>query len=345
MRIWIDLANSPQVLFFRPIITELERRGHSVTITSRHFAQTAQLADHYGMQHTPIGGHGGKRLFMIGLQIVERAWHLARFGRCQKFDLAVSHNSYAQALAAFSLRIPFVTLMDYEHQPANHLCFRLARRVIVPEFFPAWALHKYGATARETVYYHGLKEQVYLADFTPQPDYLASVDLPEDRVLAVMRPPGSWGLYHHFENPLFERVLGYVAGNPEVHVVFLPRVPSQRDAICARGHVNVWVPPMALDGPNLLYYADLVVSGGGTMNREAAVLGTPAYSVFKGRLAAVDCYLIDHGRMRHVAEEPDISDIQVCKKSRQDPLASGLLIQEIADAILFLRRADDHPLR
>ena len=337
MRIWIDLANSPQVLFLSPIIDELKRRGHTVAITSRNFAQTTQLADRYGLQHTPIGGHGGKRLSKIGYRVVERAWRLAGFARKQGFDMAVSHNSYAQALAAFVLRIPSVTLMDYEHQPANHLCFRLARKVIVPEFFPAWALRKYGATDRKVVYYHGLKEQVYLADFTPQSSYLESIGVPASQIIAVMRPPGSWGLYHNFENPLFEQVLDHLANQPEVYVVFLPRVPSQGRVVRSRGYANVWTPLAALDGPNLLYHADLVISGGGTMNRESAVLGTPTYSLFKGKSAAVDRYLIEQGRMKHIAEEKDIPAIQVCRKQQREPLTNGALLQEITTAILDVK--------
>lgn len=334
MKIWIDLANSPQVLFFRPIIPELKRRGHSVTITSRNFAQTTQLADHYTLQHTPIGGHGGKKLHKIGYRVLERTWQLIRFVKWQGFGLAVSHNSYAQALAAFALRIPFVTLMDYEHQPANHLCFRVARKVIVPECFPDWALRKYGAPPRKTACYPGLKEQIYLTDFVPQPDYLASVHIPTNRLIVAIRPPGSWGLYHHFENPLFGQVLDNVARNPAVYIVFLPRIPSQADAVYSRGYTNVWVPPDTLDGPNLLYHADLVISGGGTMNREAAVLGTPTYSIFKGKLAAVDRYLIHQGRMKHIAEETDIPIIQIKKKQHQEPLRGDRLVQEVADAML-----------
>ncbi len=337
MKIWIDLANSPQVLFFRPLVPELERREHAVTITSRDFAQTAQLADRYGLRHTVVGGHGGKKLSRIGLRILERTWALVRFARSQKFDLAVSHNSYAQALAAWILHIPFVTSMDYEYQPANHICFRLASRVIVPECFPDWALRKYDATPCKTAYYHGLKEQVYLGDFTPQPDYLASVGIPTDRIVVAMRPPGSWGLYHHFDNPLFEQVLDHIAASPEVYIVFLPRIASQGDAMRAQGRANVWVPPAALDGPNLLYHADLVISGGGTMNREAAVLGTPTYSVFKGKLAAVDHYLINCGRMAHVAEENDIPAIWIGKKQLHNRLNGDRLVQEITEAILSTR--------
>jgi predicted glycosyltransferase len=334
MRIWIDLANSPQVLFFRPIVRELEARGHTVRMTSRHFAQTTQLADQLGFAHVPIGGHGGKRLSRIGLSVAQRAWALAAFARGQSFDLAVSHNSYAQAVASRALGIPFVTSMDYEHQPANHLCFRLARRVIVPQSFPQAALATYGATPAKTRYYQGVKEQLYLADFSPSGNYLASIGIDANATVVVMRPPGSWGLYHNFDNPLFDRVLAHVAAHRDVVVVFLPRVASQADAVRAHGYANVIVPETALEGPNLLHHADLVISGGGTMNREAAVLGTPTYSVFQGKPAAVDRYLIDRGRLRQIATEADIPAIHIHKKPPSTALPGTSLVTEIAAAIL-----------
>jgi uncharacterized protein len=339
MKIWIDLANSPQVLFFRPLIKELERMGHSLTLTTRDFAQTVGLTQRYGLAHTSIGVHGGKKLSKIGLLLMLRAWLLLRFSKNKKFDLAVSHNSYSQALAAFMLRIPFVTLMDYEHQPANHLCFRLAKKVMVPECFPQEALCEFGASPKKTRFYRGLKEQVYLADFKPEPDYLQTEGLPRDRVLVVMRPPGSWGLYHHFENPLFDEALDYLARNPRVYVVFLPRVAIQADSVEARGYSNVMVARNALDGPNLLYYADLVISGGGTMNREAAVLGTPAYTIFKGRQAAVDNYLIALGRMRRIIRREEIPLIRMEKKPHLQPMVGGPLVKEISLEIVNTQKA------
>ncbi len=149
MRIWVDLANSPQVLFFRPILQRMQQLGHTVALTSRDFAQTRALADEYAIPHTPVGQHGGKKWSGIIRRNLGRAVELRRWAKRQpKFDLAVSHNSYTQALAAAWLGIPFVTLMDYEHQPLNHFCFRLARRVIVPAPFPDEMLQKFGALAK-----------------------------------------------------------------------------------------------------------------------------------------------------------------------------------------------------
>jgi hypothetical protein len=224
--------------------------------------------------------------------------------------------------------------MDYEHQPANHICFRLAHKVIVPEFFPSEDLKRFGAQ-KKAVRYHGTKEEIYLSDFTPQKEYVKFLDVDSHRIIAVLRPPGSWGLYHHFENPLFEKVFDYLVAFPETHIVFLPRVESQREAVTRLGLRNVIVPEHVLDGPNLMYFADLVVSGGGSMNREAAVLGTPTYSLFKGRLAAVDRYLIENGRMHHIYSEDAIPRILVSKKAASTPMSrSGSLIREVAELFL-----------
>lgn len=329
MKIWIDLANSPQVLFFRPLIPEFEKRGHEVAITTRSFAQTIDLANLFRMKHIPIGEHGGKELGKIGLALLNRSWQLIKFAKGKRFDLAMSHNSYAQALAAKALGIPIVTSMDYEHQPANHICFRLAKRVVVPEFFPEASLKAFGAQ-KKVVRYHGTKEEIYLADFTPRPNYLESLAIPADNILVVMRPPGTWGLYHNFENPLFELALERVAGSPGTQVIFLPRVPSQGDAVKSRNYPNVIVPDHVLDGPNLMYHADLVISGGGSMNREAAVLGTPAYSLFMGKIAAVDRYLITRGLMHHIQSEEGIAAIPIVKKRSHGTITGKpSLIQDV----------------
>jgi predicted glycosyltransferase len=334
MRIWIDLANSPQVLVFNPIAAELKRLGHDIVVTSRHFAQTVPLCDFFKLQHVPIGVHGGKKLSKIGIQILNRTRLLVRFAQKYNFDLAVSHNSYSQALAALFLRVPFVTLMDYEFQPANHLCFRVARQVIVPSFFPGWALNKYGAIPKNTFFYNGLKEEIYLSDFIPSNKLLSTLGIPSQKVIAVVRPPGSWGLYHHFENPLFDDVLTYLLSHKEIFVVLLPRIAAQAENAIIKNSKNVFIPLNAVNGPDLLYNADLVISGGGTMNREAAILGVPTYSIFKGKLAAVDQFLIDSGRMKHITKKQDINTIQIKKKKSNKFFKSHFLVKDIAHYII-----------
>src|SRR5215831_8796245 len=274
MRIWIDLANSPHVPFFHALVPEFTARGHSFEITARDFAQTVALAEAAGMMAHVLGGHGGGSITGKAGNLVGRAAALRKWARDRGFDMAVSHNSYAQIAAAAALGIKTVTLMDYEYQPANHLAFRLAGRVIVPHTFPAAELRKYGASLRKVKRYDGIKEDVYLADFRPDPTFtetLRKLNIASDDVLVVARPPAREALYHRFENELFDHLITRLITQATVKMILLPRSEAQRKEYETAG--NLIIPRQALDGANLIAAADLVVSAGGTMNREAAALG------------------------------------------------------------------------
>lgn len=343
MRIWIDLANSPHVPFFRALAPELAARGHEVEFTARDFAQTVELARAAGLGAATVGagGGGGRALARKAGDVFERAFALARWARGRSFDLAVSHNSYAQIAAARLLAgVRSVALMDYEHQPANHLAFRLASRVIVPAAFPDQALERFGARPRRVRRYHGIKEDVYLADFEPDPA-LADLLLKEfgvssEDVLVVARPPARDALYHRFENALFDELVESLSSQPRVRIVVLARNRGQRESLQSRyeSAANVVVPARALDGPNLVAAADLVVSAGGTMNREAAALGVPAASVYAGRWAAVDEYLVGEGRLRRVRSAEDVRALRAVKKPTRAPRRAAGVRAEVTDLIL-----------
>src|SRR5712672_3952889 len=231
MRIWIDLANSPHVPFFHALIPEFTARGHTVEISARDFAQTVELATKAGMMAHVIGGHGGGSITGKAGNLVGRAAALRKWARDRGFDLAVSHNSYAQIAAAAALGMKSVTLMDYEHQPANHLAFRLASRVIVPRAFPSAELKRYGAATRKVKRYEGTKEDVYLADFASDPEFaetLLQLGIASDDVLVVARPPAREALYHRFENELFDELLSHLSSREEVKIILLPRSDVQR---------------------------------------------------------------------------------------------------------------------
>jgi len=337
MRIWIDLANSPHVPFFHALIPEFTTRGHQIEITARDFAQTVELATKAGMVPHVIGGHGGGTFRGKAGNLVGRAAALRKWARDRGIDLALSHNSYAQIAAAAALGIKSLTLMDYEHQPANHLAFRLASRVIVPRSFPATDLRKYGAPTRNVKRYDGLKEDVYLADFKPDPSFehtLQKLGIAEQDVLVVARPPAREALYHRFENELFDDLLTALSARADVKVVFLPRTEAQRANFEARKLTNMIIPREALHGANLIAAADLVISAGGTMNREAAVLGVPAASVYAGKWAAVDEQLVKEGRLMRIASREDVESIELRKKSAVNPRNATGVRQEIIDLIL-----------
>jgi predicted glycosyltransferase len=337
MRIWIDLANSPHVPFFRALIPEFVARGHQVEITARDFAQTVELALQAGLTPHVVGGHGGRSISGKAGNLVGRAGALRKWARDRGFDLALSHNSYAQIAAAASLRIKAVTLMDYEHQPANHLAFRLASRVIVPRAFPAAELKKYGASTRRVKRYQGTKEDVYLADFVPDPEFantLLGLGIESRDVLVVIRPPAREALYHRFENELFDDLLASLNRRDDVKIILLPRSDAQRAEYEARKLGRLIMPQTALDGANLIAAADLVVSAGGTMNREAAALGVPAVSIYAGKWAAIDQELVEEGRLRSIGSVEEIETLVVEKKPSAKPRGARAVRAEVVKLIL-----------
>ena len=337
MRIWIDLANSPHVPLFRTLIPEFVARGHQVEITARDFAQTVELATNAGMTPHVIGGHGGGSITGKAGNLIGRAGALRKWGRDRGFDLAVSHNSYAHIAAAAALGIKSITLMDYEHQPANHLAFRLASRVIVPRAFPSAELKKYGASTRKVRRYEGTKEDVYLADFVPDPEFaetLRGLGVAGKDVLVVARPPAREALYHRFENELFDELLVSLNARDEVKSILLPRSDAQRAAYETLELAKLIMPRLALDGANLIAAADLVMSAGGTMNREAAALGVPAISVYAGKWAAIDQQLVDEGRLLRLSSRAEIDALPVAKKSAAKPRDARSVRGEVVKLIL-----------
>jgi uncharacterized protein len=337
MHIWIDLANSPHVPFFHALVPEFTARGHTVEISARDFAQTVELAAAAGMMAHVVGGHGGRSITGKAGNLVGRAAALRKWARDRGFDLAVSHNSYAQIAAAVSLGIKSATLMDYEHQPANHVAFRLAAKVIVPRAFPAAELRKYGASLRKVNRYQGTKEDVYLADFTPDPAFaetLRKLNIASDDVLVVARSPAREALYHRFENELFDHLLARLNTEATAKSILLPRSDAQRAEYESRKWEKMITPTKVLDGANLIAAADLVVSAGGTMNREAAALGVPAVSVYAGKWAAIDEELVREGRLQRISSLVEIESLRIAKKPATDPRRATKVRAEVVDLIL-----------
>jgi predicted glycosyltransferase len=331
MRLWIDLANSPHVPFFKALVNRFTSQGHEIETTAREFAETVSLARDAGFEPHVVGVHGGRAVSAKAGTLMSRAWALGGWARTRRFDLAISHNSYSQILAARALGIKTVTLMDYEYQPANHLAFRLTSRIIVPVSFPAKRLRRYGASVGKVRRYHGTKEDVYLADFQPDPLFaarLCELGTNADNVLVLMRPPAHDALYHRFQNALFDEALAMLLTNENVQVILLPRNEAQR-ALYSRASDRLVVPAVPLDGANLIASCDLVISAGGTINREAAALGVPAVSIYAGKWAAVDEELVKEGRLRRISNATDLQHLTIAKKQTVDPRRSIGVIDEV----------------
>lgn len=314
MRVWIDLTNSPHVLVMRPLIDCLREDGHEVRVTARDFAQTLELCDRLGIEHTAIGHHRGGGLAAKAGGLVSRSSALFRWARARPagpgsraFDIALGHGSNDISVAAAMLRIPSSTMFDYEWATVQHnVNCRLAAAVVVPDTIPPERLYRYGARGKLRPY-EGLKEEYYLADFEPDGAVLSELGLDRERPIIVVRTPPDVSLYHRFHSDLFTEVLERLrdaAATDGIQPVVLPRIEHQRAEL--GGVPGFVVPPHAIDAQSLIAFSDLVISAGGTMNREAVALGTPVYTTFSGRMGAVDERLIAEGRMGRLEDARDL---------------------------------------
>jgi predicted glycosyltransferase len=322
MRIWVDFTNSPHVVVLAPVIATLRERGHEVRVTARDFAQTLGLCERLGIDHVPIGHHRGGSATRKAIGLAERSTALTRWARGRRFDLALGHGSNDITVAAALLRIPCTTTFDYEFATVQHTVnCRLAQAVVVPDVIPPERLYRYGARGK-LAGYEGLKEEYYLSAFEPSDAVLGELNLDRAKPIVVVRTPPEVSLYHRFENDLFGRLLERLAGSDAQSVV-MPRTAAQRAELERAG--GFIVPERAIDAQSLIAYADVVVSAGGTMNREAVALGTPVFTVFEGRLGAVDEKLLKDGRMQRLTD-PDALDIgkrtggATAPRIRRDPL-------------------------
>ena len=313
MRVWVDVTNTAHVIVLRPLVELLEAAGHEVAITARPLSHTVELLEEWGHDHVVLGRHGGAGKAGKARAAAGRVAAMVRFGRRRRFDWGLAHGSTDLPMAGRVLRVPNTTMFDYEWAALqHHVNCRLAHRVLVPEAIPPERLARYGARGPKLVRYPGLKEEYNLAGFEPDPAVLHELGLDRERVLCVVRTAPAYALYlGGSENPLLPRLLGHLCARPDVQVVVLARTAEQRADVRALGVEGVVVPDRTVDGRSLVAFADALVSAGGSMNREAAVLGTPVWSIFEGRLGGVDEQLVREGRLR-ILEDP--TDVELVKQ-------------------------------
>jgi predicted glycosyltransferase len=298
VRVWIDLTAPAHVLVFRPLIKLLHERGDEVELTSRDYAQTVELLQLHGVEAEVLGRHGGRSRLGKLRSLTSRLQDLRHWARGRSFDVALAHGSHELTLTAHRLGIPSATTFDYEYAWLQHqIGCRAATRVVVPEAIPPERLERYGVGPEKLGRYEGLKEEYYLADFEPDPNVLAQWEIDPARTLVVVRTPPDVSLYHRRSNPLFPQVLERLGRDVSVHAIVVPRTTAQREFVRGLGLPSVLVPDHAVDAQSLIAASDLVVSAGGTMNREAVALGVPVYTTFGGRLGGVDEMLIRDGRL------------------------------------------------
>ncbi|MFZ5974875.1 MAG: DUF354 domain-containing protein [Bacillota bacterium] len=323
-KIWLDITNSPHVIFYNPIIQKLKARGYEVVVTAREYAQTKGLLELFEIEHHMIGRHRGKSKLKKLMGLFERSNTLYKFGKDKNFDAAVSMGSQDLMIAARRLKIPHMTLFDYEYSFGHHISFRLSRFILSPAGVPEKVLKKFGAKDK-VVFYPGLKEQFYIGYYLDlyNKKYDAKhnpitqvLDVDEKRVIIVMRPEATQAHYQTNKNTLSFDLLEYLDNHEKNPVIIvLPRVESQKQEYVAKGYKNVIIPEKVINGIDLVASCDLVIGAGGTINREAAAVGTPVYTIFQGgQMCAVDTMLIATKRMVNIQDKNDFDKIIIEKK-------------------------------
>jgi uncharacterized protein len=311
-KIWIDLENSPHIPFFKPIIDELEYRGYRVVLTARDCFQVRDLADLFGLRYRLIGRHYGKHTLakLAGLGI--RVLQLAPYALREKPDLALSHGSRSLFVLCSILGIPTVSITDYEH--TRWIGAGQRTWIMAPEVLPADALHAMGYKNDRILRYPGIKEDVYVPAFRPDASIRQRLALGNQDLVVTLRPPATEAHYHNPESDkLLNAVFETISRSLTAKVVLLPRTPHQEAELRKQWPElfrtgKAVVPEHVVNGLDLIWFSDLVISGGGTMNREAAALGVPVYSIFRGKTGAVDEYLAKTGRLVMLQSAADVSD-------------------------------------
>lgn len=309
-KVWVDLENSPHVPFFKPIIEELRKSGYEVIVTARDCFQVCDLADLFGLEYKRVGRHYGKHTAAKIAGLLIRVAQMAPTMLREKPDLAISHGSRSLFVLSAMLHIPTITIFDYEH--ARWVKFIKPSWVMAPELIPEQSVCAIGISKDRILRYPGIKEDVYAPFFRPDPTFKKRIGLDDHSLVVTLRPPATEAHYHNPESEkLLDATLELLGSRPDTKVVILPRTKQQETALRRAWSAmfekrQFMVPVEVLDGLDMIWHSDLVVSGGGTMNREAAALGVPVYSIFRGKIGAVDRYLAETGRLVLLESTEDI---------------------------------------
>lgn len=336
---WFDLDNSPHVTLFRYFFIELKKRGFNYIITARDYAQTKELLELYGIHYKLIGKHAGKNKIKKVINLLVRSIELMNFIYGKKINLAISHGSRTQLVAAKTLKIKTFLMMDYEYTE-NKIFNLLSDYILMPVFIPEKRLLDAGIKISKVRKYNGFKEEFYLSKFSPDNKFREALGISDNDILTVIRPPSMESNYHNRKSEeLLLYLLDYLKTFSNNIILIVCRTNYDKQFIESNIKINnnIFFLDRTVDGLQLLYAADLVVSGGGTMNREAALLGSKTYSIFTGKRPYLDEYLESINRLKFINSIEDIKKISVERvKDKRILIHSNNLVSEVIDLILNL---------
>lgn len=307
MKVWIDITNTPHVRFFKKIIEHLEKNGEEVIITTRKLHGIHELLKEFGFEFISIGKHKATLKDKL-IESTYRAYRLSKLISKLKPDVAVSKHSIELPRVAFGLKIPIVYVLDNEHAiEANKLTLPLCETIILPKVINVWDIIKCGADPNSLVRYNGTSEILHFEDHEYDENILEKLGIERNKDhIILMRPEPIKASYFKASHdtsiliPVIEKLRDYA------DILVLPRSEKQKKMFEKQG-VVVLKPP--IDTFSLIKKCDLMIGAGGTMNREAALLGTPVISCYPGKILAVDKFYIEKGLMYHSLDPKKIVEL------------------------------------
>lgn len=337
--IWFDLDNSPHVPLFRPVFKELDERKVEYCITAREFAQTKDLLDFWKIKHSLIGKHAGKNKLNKAVNLFHRGSKLRKYAKNKSINLGISHGSRTQLLATKSLGINSLLMFDYEYTESK-IFNNFSNYLLAPVFIPDKRLEEAGFKIKKLIRYNGFKEELYISDFNPEVNFRKSLGISENAILVTIRPPSLVGNYHDSRSEqLLISLINYLRRHDDIFILIVNRTNVEKAFIQNKIHgmEKIQFLSRPVDGLQLIYASDYVFSGGGTMNRESALLGTKTFSFFTGKKPYLDEYLQDISRLEFIEDVAQIENIQIKKSPPKEILVhSRNIVEEVTDIILNL---------
>ncbi len=337
-KIWIDLDNSPHIPLFRPVIEELGRRNVECVVTARDYAQTKSLLEFWGIPFRLIGRHGGKNKIKKVLNLFDRASALRGYIKDKSVDLALSHGSRTQLVAAKFMGIKSVLMMDYEYTEAKIFNY-FSSHILIPRYIPDSRLESANINTKKVLRYSGFKEELYLNDFSPEQGFRSQLGISDEKILVTVRPPAMEGNYHDsMSEKILLEILEKLTAADNVYTLIISRTARDRSFLEENFDGKIHFLERAVDGLQLIWNSDIFISGGGSMNRESALLGVPTYSFFTGRTPYLDEHLAREGRLTFIDTPEKIGLLDITKRDIPGSYIGGNtgLVDEVVDIVLSL---------
>lgn len=334
MKIWFDADNGPHVLVMKPLAEELQRRGHTVKFTARDRANTCELLDLYGFEYEKVGGPYGKSTIKKVVGTLRRALQLKKTMKHWNADISFGHGSRSLPIASKMLKVPSITMYDYEWVSPS-IFNKFCTKILIPDAITKERAAEAGIDLEKVEFYPGFKENLYLNNIQPDPQIIDELKLKENKIKVLLRPPATTAHYHNPEaDEILNALLNKLLTNPEVQLIWIPRTEDQNELVKGNHKAEVIVPTRVYSGPQLILAMDMIIGGGGTMTREAAILGIPSVSFFRGRRGAVDDKLEALKRLKLIEKPDQVEQLAIkINNSAQPAMEPGETVQAVVREI------------